>query len=151
MGAGAGIALLADTIVVGVGAKIGFPFLRLGLVPDYGLAYTLPQRVGIGRARRMIFESRTVPGAEAVTLGLADVVVADADVQAEAVRVAENLARQPAHALALTKQMLRSGYADLNAALDAELMAQTLSFLSADHREGVAAFKEKRPPSFAPR
>ena len=62
VGAGAGIALLADTVVMGEGATIGFPFFRIGLVPDYGILFSLPRRVGAARARQILLYARMLKG-----------------------------------------------------------------------------------------
>ena len=148
-GAGAGLALLCDTIVAGSGAEFGFPFFKLGLVPDYGILWTLPRRIGDGRARRLIYLAQPVKAAEGARIGLVDVEVPDAEVQAAAVREAAALAAQPAMAFRIAKRFLNDPPASLEAALDAELQAQTQCFLSAEHQEGVAAFREKRKPVFA--
>lgn len=148
MGAGAGLALLCDAIVAGQGAKIGFPFFNLGLVPDYGIAHTLPQRIGFGPARLILMQARTLKSEEALKIGLFDQVVPDADVQDAALVLARSLAAQPAGAQGLLKRMLGAEPTTLEHALDLERSFQTLSFISADHKEGVAAFKEKRAPKF---
>lgn len=148
MGAGAGLALLADVIVAGEGAKIGFPFFNLGLVPDYAIAHTLPQRIGFAKARLILLQARTLKADEAERIGLFDQVVPDTDVQDAAVKLAADLATKPANALALTKRMLAAEPQTLDAALDIERTSQVLSFLTADHKEGVTAFREKRSPKF---
>jgi enoyl-CoA hydratase/carnithine racemase len=146
-GGGAGIGLLCDTIVAGTSARLGFPFLRGGLVPDYALALTLARRVGAGRARQLLLYGRSVDGARALELGLVDEVVDDELVQATAVERARELAAQPPHALALTKRLLARG-TPLEGVLELELMAQSLSYLSPERAEGRAAFLEKRTPTF---
>ncbi|MCC6920931.1 MAG: enoyl-CoA hydratase/isomerase family protein [Alphaproteobacteria bacterium] len=148
MGAGAGLALLCDAIVAGQGAKIGFPFFNLGLVPDYGIAHTLPQRIGFGPARLILMQAKTLKSDEALKLGLFDDVVPDADVQQSALALAQKLAAQPAGAQTLLKRMLNAEPTTLEHALDLERSFQSLSFISTDHQEGVAAFKEKRAPKF---
>jgi 2-(1,2-epoxy-1,2-dihydrophenyl)acetyl-CoA isomerase len=149
MGAGAGLALLCDAIVAGQGAKIGFPFFNLGLVPDYGIAHTLPQRIGFGPARLILMQARTLKAEEAIKVGLFDEVVADADVQQSALELARRLAAQPAGAQARLKRMLNAEPTSLDHALDLERTYQALSFISPDHQEGVAAFREKRAPKFS--
>lgn len=147
-GAGAGIALLCDSIVAGEGASMGFSFFKVGLVPDYGIAHSLPQRIGHAKARLMLLRAQTVKAAEALKIGLFDQVVPDAEVQATALALAVELAAQPAHAVAVTKRLLLAEPQSFDAALDLERTSQVLSFLSGDHREGVAAFREKRVPKF---
>ncbi len=148
VGAGAGIALLADTIVMGEGAAIGIPFLRVGLVPDYGLLYTLPRRVGLAPARQMILHARMLRGREAFDAGLADEMVADDEVEARAVACAEELAAMPPHAFAVAKHQLGLWPTSLEGALEMEAMAQAACFSTSEFTEGRAAFREKRAPDF---
>jgi 2-(1,2-epoxy-1,2-dihydrophenyl)acetyl-CoA isomerase len=147
MGAGAGLALFCDTIVMGEGAVLGFPFPKVGLAPDFAIAHTLPKRIGFARARQALLYARSFKASEALAIGLADDVVADAEVQALALERAMELAALPSHAAALTKRMLERS-ADAEAVLDIEAMAQALCFATDDFREGVAAFREKRKPDF---
>lgn len=151
VGAGAGLALLADYIVAGEGATLGFPFVKLGLAPDYGIAFTLPQRCGMGIAKKLVFTGRLVKGAEAKSIGLVDELVADAGVQDAALAVARDMAAQSPHAIALSKRMFGNLPESFDQALDLERTAQVLAMLGQDHKEGVAAFKEKRPPNFGGR
>jgi 2-(1,2-epoxy-1,2-dihydrophenyl)acetyl-CoA isomerase len=149
VGAGAGLALACDTIVMAEGASIGFPFPKVGLAPDFAIAYTLPRRIGQAAARQALLYARSYAAAQALDLGLADEVVPEADLQARALARAEELAALPSLALHLTKRMLeRSG--DAEAVLEAEAQAQPLCFTSDDFREGLAAFREKRKPDFDP-
>lgn len=147
-GAGAGLMLLCDTIVVGVSTQIGFPFLRMGLVPDFGISHTLGRRVGDAVARQILLYAGTVTGGRALEIGLADECVADDLVLSRAVELATQLAKMPAHAMGLTKDMLSDGALSLETAMRQEAMNQAQCFGSADMREGVAAFFEKRAPRF---
>lgn len=144
VGAGAGIALLCDTIVAGRAARFGFPFLRGGLVPDTAIATTLPARVGLGRARQLLLYGRDIDAAAALEIGLIDDLVDDELLQQTAIERAVALAAQPPHALALTKRLLAQPMA-----LEPELMAQSLVYLSPERAEGRAAFLEKRQPSYS--
>ena len=148
VGAGAGLALLADTVVMGEGASIGFPFFRIGLVPDYGILFTLPRRVGVARARQILLYARTLKGAAALAAGLADELVGDDEVEARALRCATELARQPPFAFAMAKRQLGLWPVDLTAALEMEATAQSACFASAEFAEGRAAFADKRAPQF---
>lgn len=147
VGAGAGLALLCDTVVMGEGASIGFPFPRVGLAPDFGIAYTLAGRIGPSRARQALLYARSYRGPEALALGLADELAPDADVPARAMALAEEIAAFPALAMQLTKRMLEEAR-DVESVLAFEAAAQPLCFASPDFREGLAAFREKRKPAF---
>lgn len=148
MGAGAGIALWCDTIVAGAGAHVGFPFFRIGLVPDYAITFTLPRRIGGGRARQILLNAKTLSAAEALQAGVIDHVVPDGDVQSRAIEIAAELARHPVGAMALTKQLLNSAPGELETLLQKEAVSQGLCMISDDHKEGAAAFREKREPIF---
>lgn len=149
VGAGAGLALICDTIVMGDDANIGFGFLRVGLVPDFAIAYTLPRRVGLAKARQALLYARSFRGTQAGEIGLADDVVPTAEVSARAMERAQELAAQPSLAIGLTKRMLEHAD-DASAVLDFEAAAQPVCFASSDFTEGLAAFREKRPPLFDP-
>jgi len=148
-GAGASLALACDVRIASERASIGITFNRIGLHPDWGATYFLPRLVGAGRAAELVFTGRMVEAREAERLGLFDRVV-PADEIGEAVRtLAEELAAKPPLALALAKESLgRSFDSSLGAMLDTERHAQLRCFRSADAREGMAAFHEKRRPVF---
>jgi 2-(1,2-epoxy-1,2-dihydrophenyl)acetyl-CoA isomerase len=147
VGAGAGLALVCDTVVMGENANVGFPFFRVGLVPDFAIAYTLPKRMGFAPARQALLYARSYKGEEALKAGIADDLVPDDQVAAKAMERAEELAALPSHAIALTKRMLEHA-GDPAAVLEFEATAQPLCFASDDFREGLAAFREKRKPHF---
>lgn len=148
IGAGAGLALLCDTIIMGKGAAIGFPYIKIGLVPDFGLSHTLPERIGLPAARQALLFGKTFKAEEAMVIGLADEIVDDERVSERALQLATRLAEAPAHALHLLRRMLREGGATLETTLDREAAYQSTCFGSADVQEGIAAFKEKRKPDF---
>ncbi|MCG2633395.1 MAG: enoyl-CoA hydratase/isomerase family protein [Gammaproteobacteria bacterium] len=148
LGAGAGLALLADTIVMGSSGVLGFPFSRLGLVPDYGILYSLPRRVGAAVARQALLYGRNYRAEDALKIGLVDELVPDDAVQESALARARELAIQPRLATALVRQLLRDLPPTLDAALESEAMAQALCFNDAEFEEGLAAFREKRRPHF---
>lgn len=148
VGAGAGLAMLADCIVMGEGASIGFPFFRLGLVPDWAILHNLPRRIGVGRAKQLLLNARTLKADEAAAIGLADLVVPDARVLDEAIAQAARFAAQPAQAFALVKRQLNQFPTEFEQSLEFEVMGQALCFGTADFAEGRAAFLEKRKPAF---
>jgi enoyl-CoA hydratase/carnithine racemase len=148
VGAGAGLALLADCIVVAEGATLGFPFFRVGLVPDFALLHTLPKRVGAAKARDLLLFARVVAAADAVAMGLADHLAPKGGAVARAAELARELAAMPPHAFGLAKRQLALAPLPFEAALEAEAMAQSLSFLGEESAEGRAAFRDKRAPKF---
>ena len=148
VGAGAGLALLADCIVMGEGATMGFPFFKIGLIPDWGILHTLPRRVGVGRAKQLLLQARMVKAPEALSLGMCDQVVGNDGVLDAALVQARVFAAQPAHAFALVKRQLHLFPTELDLSLETETMGQALSFGTADFEEGRSAFLEKRKPSF---
>jgi len=149
VGAGAGLALICDTVIMAEGASIGFPFPKVGLAPDFAVAYTLPRRIGPAAARQALLYARSYGAAEARALGLADEGVPDADLQSRALLRAEELAALPSLALQVTKRMLEAS-AHAEAVLNSEALSQPLCFASDDFREGLEAFRQKRKPHFDP-
>ena len=148
VGAGAGIALLCDSIVLGESGALGFPFFRVGLTPDYGILYTLPRRVGGAKARQILLRAQMLKGQNAVDIGLADELVADGTAEERAIELARELGDMPPHAFALTKRHLAMEPQTLEAALEMEAMSQSLAFVGDELTEGRAAFLEKRKPKF---
>ena len=147
-GAAVGLALLGDQIVVGPGTRILFPFLKLGLVPDWGQLLTLPRRVGAVQARRIFTAGAPLNGDEAHRIGLADTLVADAEVMNEAVRQAGELARLPLGAFARMKDRLTRVSATLDEELQREENDQAQCLLADEFREGYNAFSAKRSADF---
>ncbi len=143
MGAGAGLALLCDTIVIGRSGAIGFPFVKLGLVPDCGCSWTLARRIGPAAARQALMRAHTFQADEAMATGLADALVDDDAVWTHARERAAELAAMPAQALAQLRTMLRHDQARLLAALEAEALNQAICFGSPDLQDRIAAFRNK--------
>jgi 2-(1,2-epoxy-1,2-dihydrophenyl)acetyl-CoA isomerase len=148
-GAGFGLALACDLRVVGAGARLTAGYVRRGLSPDAGVTWFLPRLVGHGRAAELLFSGRDIEATEAERLGLATRVVPDDAVLSTAQALAAGLAAGPPIALALTKRLLlESASATLEAQLRSELVHIKQCFASADAREAVAAFQQKRTPRF---
>ena len=148
VGAGAGLAMLGDTAVIAEGGTIGFPFFKVGLVPDYAILFTLPRRAGGARARQILLHARMVKAAEAVEKGLADEIAPQGRAEETAVERALALASMPPFAFALAKRQLGLWPGSLDAALEMEALAQAGCFGASEFREGFSAFMEKREPDF---
>jgi 2-(1,2-epoxy-1,2-dihydrophenyl)acetyl-CoA isomerase len=144
VGAGAGIALFADTIVLAESGAIGFPFFKIGLTPDFAISYTLTRRVGWAKARQLLLYAKTLRGREAVEAGLADVLAPDGEAEARAFALAKELASMSPVSFSLTKRHLALEPRSLEAALEAEAMAQPLAAISPQHAEARAAFLARR-------
>ena len=147
-GAAIGLALLGDHIVVGDGTKILFPFLKLGLVPDWGQLLTLPRRVGLAEARRVLTAGAAVTGSEALRIGLADALFADTDVMDAAVKKAAELAQLPMGAFARMKDRLNNVSGSLLEELAREEADQAVCLLGDEFVEGFDAYRTKRSADF---
>jgi 2-(1,2-epoxy-1,2-dihydrophenyl)acetyl-CoA isomerase len=148
VGAGLSIACASDTIVAAEDARFMAGFGKVGLIADLGLPFTLPARIGSGRARQFLLYGTQVDAVAAERIGLVDRVVPKGTALAAATELARFLAAQAPLPIALTKQILAEG---LDRALEDERHFQTACFLSADHAEGKAAFMAKREPQFGRR
>lgn len=148
-GAGMSLALACDIRIASDKASFIEVFVNVGLVPDSGSTYTLPRLVGLGKALELCFTGDKVSAEEALRLGIVNRVVPADQLMTVTNELANKLASLPTKAIGLTKRLLhRSLNSDLDAMLEAEAFAQETAGLSADHREGVTAFFEKRPPKF---
>jgi len=151
-GAGANLALACDIVLAADSARFIQSFVRIGLVPDAGGTFTLPRLAGDARARGMALLGEPVTGTQAEAWGLVWRVVPEAELLPEARRIAAQLAAQPAQAMASIKQALAASAANtLDQQLDLERDLQRACGGSADFREGVLAFTEKRPARFGGR
>jgi enoyl-CoA hydratase/carnithine racemase len=145
MGGGLEVALVCDLIVADPAARLGLPEVRLGLMPGAGGTARLPARIGVGPARELLLLGRAVTAEEGHRLGLVNLVSAPGAAVVEAVELATRLAALPARAVTSIKRVVA---ADQAQALERERAAFLELFRTDDVREGVAAFVEKRPPSF---
>ncbi len=151
-GAGASLALACDVRIAAAGASIGVTFNRIGLHPDWGATYFLPRLVGPGRAAELVFSGRMVESWEAERLGIFERVVPDAEFEGAVAEYAAALATRAPLAIRAAKRSLAASLeSDLETVLRAECEAQLACFRSADVREGIAAFREKRPAVFTGR
>jgi 2-(1,2-epoxy-1,2-dihydrophenyl)acetyl-CoA isomerase len=151
-GIGLALALAADVTVASDTTRFWTPYGSRGFTPDSGVSWLLPRRVGDVRARRMLLLGERVDGATAADWGMIDRCVPDGDLEVESEQVAASLAGTATVATGLTKWLLHAGRgAPLDAQLRNEAFAMELSSRSEDFREGIAAFTQKRPPSFTGR
>jgi 2-(1,2-epoxy-1,2-dihydrophenyl)acetyl-CoA isomerase len=151
-GAGVGIALACDLRIAAESAKFSVAFIKIGLIPDAGVTFFLPRVVGLGRAMQMSMLGDAVDAEEAYRVGLVGKVVPDESLEEEARKLAEELAAMPTRALGRIKHALYSSFeTDLETALEHEAEGQTFCGYTQDHKEGVAAFFEKRTPEFTGR
>ena len=148
-GAGLSLALAADIRIASDTAYFRTGFTSIGLVPDVGISFLLPRIVGLGRATAMMLLDREISAAEATAAGLILFAVNDSLLDADALRVASDLA-QSAHSVSLTKRLLGDSVWDaLRSAFDREASYQNHALASDDAREGIAAFLEHRAPIFS--
>lgn len=149
LGGGMELALACDFRVVGEGALFGLPEVSLGILPGAGGTQRLTALAGPAVAKELVLLGKKVRGTDAKALGLATVVAADDQVMAEAERLAEKLKAMPAYALHLAKSAIQSGQdRGLSVGKETEQHLFGLAFASADQREGMQAFLEKRPAQY---
>jgi 2-(1,2-epoxy-1,2-dihydrophenyl)acetyl-CoA isomerase len=148
-GAGVSLALVADIVVAAASATFSLPFVpRLGLVPDLGATYCLPQRLSTARLRGLALLGTPITARTALDWGLIWDVVEDASLDSHAMALAQQLASGPTAAIAGLKTLLAEDGASLAEQLERETVVQRRLADSEDFREGLAAFRQKRTPTF---
>ena len=149
-GAGANVALHCDLVVAAQSASFVEAFTRIGLVPDCGGTWLLPRLIGEARSRALMLLAEPLSAEEAVAWGLIYRAVPDDSFAAEVEALAARLAKGPTRAYTMIREALNAGASHgLSAQLDVERALQAEAAGSADFREGVAAFSEKRAPRFS--
>lgn len=149
VGGGLGLALVADFRVTCPEAKFSANFNRLGFHPGFGLSVTLPRLVGVQKAALLFYTGRRITGDEAVAMGLADLLVPQAQVRAEAARLAREIAISAPLAVQSTRATLRAGLVEqIRLAVAHESAEQNAQFKTEDFKEGVAAMAARREPVF---
>jgi enoyl-CoA hydratase/carnithine racemase len=149
IGAGCDLACMCDVRIAAQSAKFAESFVKLGIVPGDGGAWLLPRIVGFSKASEMALTGDTIDAAAALACGLVSQVVPDSELMSAARSLAARIVVNPPHAVRMTKRLLREGrMASLAAILEVSAAAQALCHATADHREAVDAFLEKRKPRF---
>ena len=149
IGAGCDLTCMCDIRIAGESARFAESFVKVGIIPGDGGAWLLPRVVGYSKACEMAFTGDMVDAAEALACGLVSKVVPDAELLAAARALAKRIAANPAQAVRMTKRLMAQGRElSLPALLEMSASMQALAHTTADHREAVNAFLEKRKPVF---
>jgi len=152
IGAGLCVALACDIRYAARGARLGAPFVKLGMHAGMAATYLLPNVVGEAHARDLLLTGRLVDADEALRLGLVSRVLEADGFLDEVLATAAGVAATAPVATRLTTVALRDGgHADFETALQWEGLAQPVTLATADLQEGIAAAREKRPPRFTGR
>ena len=152
VGGGLGVAMVPDFRVACPETRFVANFTRLGFHPGFGLTETLPAIIGKQKAAMMFYTSRRVTGEEAFAMGLADMLVPQAEVRTAAHKLAAEIAENAPLAILATRLTMRNGLADrIMAATEHELTEQTRLRRTEDFKEGVNAMSERRVPNFTGR
>ncbi|MBX0315424.1 enoyl-CoA hydratase/isomerase family protein [Planococcus glaciei] len=149
VGAGFSLALAADMVYASPDAKFGLAFNKLALIPDCGLNYFLPERVGPYKAKEWILSAAMIKAEEANENRLINGIFPKDELYATVLEKAESLAAGPYYTNIMTKEMInKSGNRTLEETLEAERFAQTILQQTDDHKEGINAFRNKQKPVF---
>jgi enoyl-CoA hydratase/carnithine racemase len=149
LGGGSELALSCDILVADETAVLGLPEVTIGLVPGGGGTQLALRRLGPGRAADVVLTGRRIPAGEAEQLGLVDRLVPAGSAREAALELAKTIASNSPVATRAAKRALRSGWGlDYAAAMDVEDAAWRTAAFSADRKEGIAAFNEKRKPNW---
>jgi 2-(1,2-epoxy-1,2-dihydrophenyl)acetyl-CoA isomerase len=151
-GAGMSLAASADLVLAGASSRYVMAYTAIGLTPDGSATWSLPRIMGLRRSLELALTNRSLTADEAVAEGIATRVVADDELAEEAFTLARTLAAGPTGAFGAAKRLLRESLGnDLEAQLALETRSIAVAAGSADATEGIAAFLEKRPPTFTGR
>jgi 2-(1,2-epoxy-1,2-dihydrophenyl)acetyl-CoA isomerase len=148
-GAGFGLALACDLIVASETADFRLSFISRGLAPDSASTWFLTRQIGERRTKELAFTGRAVRAAEALELGIAQHVWATDDFEAQLQEYSSQFAAGPTAALGITKRLVqRAADSDLATVWDLEALGAAVSSTTDDHREALAAWREKRTATF---
>jgi len=150
IGAGCDLACMCDIRIASDRAVFAESFVKVGLVPGDGGAWLLPRIVGFSKASEMALTGDALDAAAALACGLISQVVPHDLLIDSARKLAHRIAANPPHAVRMTKRLLREAWrASLATTLEASASAQAICHTTSDHQEAIAAFLEKRPPTFS--
>lgn len=149
IGLGCDVACMMDMRIASDKARFGATFLKLGLVPGDGGAWLLPRIIGWSRASELLYTGKIVDAETAQRWSLVSEIAPHNQLMDRAFALANEIAKQPPHALRLTKSLMRQAQtASYDTIMEMSAAAQAISHLTADHMEGVEAILEKRDPRF---
>lgn len=148
-GAGANIALACDITLAAKSASFIQAFSKIGLIPDSGGTYYLPRLIGMQKSAALMFLGDKVMAEDAEKMGMIYKAIDDGNLQIEALKIAQTLAKMPTKGIGLTKRLLNESFNNtLTQQLNLEGDLQTIAGSTYDYNEGVNAFLEKRQPVF---
>lgn len=149
IGLGNDVACLADTRIAADDARFGATFLKIGLVPGDGGAWLLPRVIGMARAAELFYTGDLIDAETALSWGLVSRIVPKDELMSEARVLADKMCRQPPDVLRMTKKLMREGMsASFDMIMELSASMQALAHHTEDHGEAIAAFFEKRDPTY---
>ena len=149
VGGGFDYACVCDIRIGSENARFANAYVRVGLTTEWGVHYFLPRIVGLGKALEILYTGNWIDAKEAERIGLLNKLVPAKELERETMELARQLAKAPPISIRLTKQLVNKGLeADLETALQMAAAYQAIATTSEDHREGIAAWREKREPVF---
>ena len=149
VGIGTTLLFHCDLVYVTRDAKLLMPFVNLGLVPENAVSYLLPRMLGHTKASELILLGAPISGEQAVELGMANHICEKDALEATAQAAAEQLAEKPPAAVRISKRLLRSYLGNMEDVVQAEIVAFSAALESAEAKEAMTAFFEKRKPDFS--
>ena len=149
LGGGCELSMACDLIYASEKAKFGQPEVNLGVIPGFGGTQRLSRRVGMGKARELVFTGDIIDATEAHRIGLCEAVFPAGELVEKVKAIATKIASKGPLAIMQAKRVMRRGDAGLQAGNELEAQAFAMLFGTSDQKEGMGAFIEKRTPAFA--